>query len=215
MKTTNVIATIALFLASANGLATSARRAEATTGKLVPEGYAIADLEWELETTPGGSKVALTGTVEEVHAKILEINPKWDEEFAPIVAEENAKADLQTRAVGDNTNKLRKRNWTVCGGYPARQNRIREGISYLRGLSGQASRGPGPRNCVRVSCSYNSAIWYCNDNSFTKEMPWFHIANAAQVLVDQCSWEAHFGTGTAGERWHDDRWFAIVGEEGC
>lgn len=42
---------------------------------------------------------------------------------------------------------------------------IVEGISYLRGVPGSPSNGPGPGNCGRVSCSYESAIWWCNDVS--------------------------------------------------
>ncbi|KAI1817778.1 hypothetical protein GGS20DRAFT_530764 [Poronia punctata] len=48
---------------------------------------------------------------------------------------------------------------------------IEQGIKYLRGIkdddgngNGNCTVGPGPGNCTRVSCSYNSGIWFCNDN---------------------------------------------------
>jgi hypothetical protein len=49
---------------------------------------------------------------------------------------------------------------------------IRNGIRYLRGLNGNPTNGAGPGNCGRVSCSYDSAIWWCNDVS---DSVWFLI----------------------------------------
>lgn len=40
---------------------------------------------------------------------------------------------------------------------------INNGISYLFKVVGSPSEGPGPGACARVSCSYKSAIWWCND----------------------------------------------------
>ena len=45
------------------------------------------------------------------------------------------------------------------------------GIDYLNSLSGVPGNGvPGedaaPKNCGRVSCSWGSAIWWCNDVSY-------------------------------------------------
>lgn len=39
------------------------------------------------------------------------------------------------------------------------------GINYLRSITGKPKNGPGPNNCGRVSCSWNSAIYWCNDVS--------------------------------------------------
>ncbi|KAK3987947.1 hypothetical protein QBC44DRAFT_399507 [Cladorrhinum sp. PSN332] len=216
MKSTALITSIAALLATAHGLATPVRRTEAPRSP-IPEGYGIVDseqLEWEVETTPGGPKVALNGTVQQVRAQLLEINPKYDEEFAPIISERNAKALEETTPASP----LHKRDWTVCWGRMAgaRQERIIQGIHYLRGLSGEARNGPGPRNCGRVSCDLDNSIWYCNDNNFSKSMPWFHIANAAQVLVNECTWwKDNYTPQVSGERWHDDRWFVIVTNAPC
>jgi hypothetical protein len=45
----------------------------------------------------------------------------------------------------------------------ANQLTILSGISYLRNVGIQCNTGPGPGNCVRVSCSYDAAIYLCND----------------------------------------------------
>jgi hypothetical protein len=38
-------------------------------------------------------------------------------------------------------------------------------VRYLRRVQGRPRNGPRPGNCGRVSCSYKSAIWWCNDVS--------------------------------------------------
>jgi hypothetical protein len=40
-----------------------------------------------------------------------------------------------------------------------------QGIPYLNGVTNSCDVGPGPANCVRVSCSYSAVIYLCNDVS--------------------------------------------------
>lgn len=71
-------------------------------------------------------------------------------------------AELDTRQGSIESRQLRIDcfNWPVANG-----NRIQDGINYLMGVGGQPSNGPGPGACGRVSCSYDAAIWWCNDVS--------------------------------------------------
>lgn len=132
--------------------------------------------------TPGGEKLNLTGTIEEIHAQLLEINPNFDEDFG-------VKADAEP-LVGRS---LGKRFGPSCGGGSfnwgsADPGRIQEGINYLRGIAGQPYLGPGPGVCSRPSCSYNSAIWWCNDKRDIAVLPGFNtIADCAQVLKNACT----------------------------
>ena len=108
-----------------------------------------------METSPGGATVVLNGTAQEVHAQLLQINPNYDAEFAAVTAK---------RAAPEPVSTFRKRDHTICDNFPqCSRGRIGEGIDYLRGVAGRPGNGPGPGNCGRVSCSYNSAIWWCND----------------------------------------------------
>jgi hypothetical protein len=50
--------------------------------------------------------------------------------------------------------------WRECSA-PAASN----GVRYLRRVQGRPRNGPGPGNCGRVSCSYKSETWWCNDGS--------------------------------------------------
>ncbi|KXX78412.1 hypothetical protein MMYC01_205883 [Madurella mycetomatis] len=146
-------------------------------------GYGVEEIQWEVQAFPDGPMMNITGTLEHVYSELTKINPNYDEFVSSLEAE---------RAV--DARSVEKRFGPVCGsaGYGweyAIKNDIQEGISYLRGVSGQPSMGPGPGNCGRVSCSYDSAIWWCNDNTDTFSLPGFYtIADCAQVLSDACAY---------------------------
>ncbi|GAB1205198.1 hypothetical protein APSETT445_003869 [Aspergillus pseudonomiae] len=181
-------------------------------------GYGVQEPSWEVETTPGGPKMILNGTVQQVHAQLLEINPNYDDEFAAV---------LEKR----ETTVLDKRDDIKCNNWPkARRGDIEAGIKHLRGVSGQPSNGPGPGNCGRVSCSWGAAIWWCNDvslvasciqalyshfeqNTFTKVLPSFNnIADGAQVILNNCQ---RGGVKLSGQDFHSDNWNVIVRGDSC
>jgi hypothetical protein len=124
-------------------------------------GYDIVDISWEVEITPGGEKVILNGTVQEVYAQLIELYPEYKANF-PITT--HTEASMKR----NDDSHLSKRDSWVCGNFPqCSMTHIDEGISYLYGVQGSPTNGPGPGNCGRVSCSYNSAIYWCNDVWFS------------------------------------------------
>ncbi|KAL2867414.1 uncharacterized protein BJX67DRAFT_85278 [Aspergillus lucknowensis] len=74
-----------------------------------------------------------------------------------------------------------------CGGdLPAQRDSISDGIDYLNGVGGTPAQDPN--SCGRVSCSYNSAIYMCNDNDETQYLASFAtLASGAQKILDECS----------------------------
>jgi len=119
----------------------------------------------------------MTGTIEEIYSQLTKINPSFDADFATVEDSNNIQ--------GSN---LEKRSGTFCGAWDdADLAAILEGIRYLRKVNGQPTGSPGPGACGRVSCSYKSAIWWCNDNTFTFSLPSFGtIADCAQAVADSC-----------------------------
>ncbi|KXG46519.1 uncharacterized protein PGRI_053750 [Penicillium griseofulvum] len=170
-------------------------------------GYGVEEFSWEVETKPGGDKVILNGTVQEIYAELLDINPKYDLDFADILAQPND-------VTKEDTPHLQKRLAVTCNNYDqALRTRIQEGISHLRSVRGQPTNGPGPGNCGRVSCSYNSAIWWCNDNTSPKTLGGFgNIADSAQVIINQCGPTEGY---VSGEENHGDKWRGIVRRTPC
>ncbi|OJJ62977.1 hypothetical protein ASPSYDRAFT_86626 [Aspergillus sydowii CBS 593.65] len=99
-----------------------------------------------------------------------------------------------------------------CSKYwPARRYRINDGITYLDGL--EHTPKIGPWRCSRVSCSYRSAIHWCNDNpDEPMELPSFSvIADNAEYILEECS---NFSGEVSGTVYHDDRWRVVVKKTG-
>ncbi|SCO81325.1 uncharacterized protein FRV6_05538 [Fusarium oxysporum] len=159
-------------------------------------GYGVVVPEWEVEITPGGPTTVLNGTIEEVHEELLQLNPDWDED------------DAEYHCGG---------RWPKC-----RTTIINQGIPYLRRIKGKPRNGPGPGNCGRVSCSFNSAIWWCNDNAKSKTLNSFSsIVDGAAFIVKKCyipdrgppvpgKWNM-----LSGQAFRNSKWNVIVRKDKC
>lgn len=118
-------------------------------------------MEWELETSPGaGDFTKFNGTVENVYQELLKINPNYEKELAAHISQPENNKTLDKRTDFSTSKYICNGRWR---GAPTPE--IRKGISYLRNLRGRPHLGPGPGKCSRVSCSWNSAIMWCNDVS--------------------------------------------------
>lgn len=127
-------------------------------------GYDVVTIPWSLSPSPGAPAETFEGTVEEVLSSVLEKNPHFYQDFG--ISDHEA---TNTTPKRDESGLIEKRDTVNCNPNPnwhsAYLNGIQQGISYLRGVPGQPQRGPGPGSCGRVSCSYQCAIWWCNDVS--------------------------------------------------
>lgn len=135
-------------------------------------GYGVQDFEWEVQYNQDKPAVKLNGTVEQVQAKLLQLNPNYEVDMADIIAKYHKEREEASTAF--QARDLNKRDWTICNNFPDAANvyggvnggsGIQGGIDYLRGVAGSPTNGPGPGNCGRVSCDYGAAIWWCNDVS--------------------------------------------------
>ncbi|KAK4160029.1 hypothetical protein QBC43DRAFT_338541 [Cladorrhinum sp. PSN259] len=182
-------------------------------------GYKTVEMSWEVEIAPGGPTMIMNGTVQQVHAQLLQVNPNYDSDFAQITAARKAAAAAATIT----TRVLKRDPHTDCDIYDITESalkfRILEGVDYLHHVRGQPFLGPGPRTCSRVSCSYGSAILWCNDSPDTKTLPSFDIiADAANEIVTNCPEMDTPALGVytiSGQRWFDDQWNVIVRGTRC
>ena len=124
-------------------------------------GYGIEELIWEVETSPGGPTVDIPGTVQDVYAELEKVNPNFVSDFG---LEDPDNSTSVTAPLESRAYYIESIHCDWGGDYCSGQS-ILDGIKYLRGVPGQPKTGPGPGNCGRVSCSYNSAIYWCNDVS--------------------------------------------------
>ncbi|KYK55798.1 hypothetical protein DCS_07762 [Drechmeria coniospora] len=164
-------------------------------------GYGVEVLQWDVVVSPGKVEV-LNGTIQEVYAQALQINP--DFKIIPV-----SEMDLHERR-----DILERRPPVECGIWPlAEKFRIEEGIGYLRGLEGSPSHGPGPGICARVSCSYNAAIWWCNDNTNPITLDkWYWLADSAQHIVNTC---APYSEEVSGKNVEGSNWYSFIGRTEC
>ncbi|MCJ1378930.1 hypothetical protein MMC17_002029 [Xylographa soralifera] len=129
------------------------RREPASLGMLGE--YTLVPATWVGPITPGGPNVSFTGTLQDVHKKIRELNPNYDSEFGH-----------------GNTTGIAKRNAILppdCNVpyWAARLDRINDAIGLTVGISVGIYVPPGPRVCAVVSGESDDlgcdAIYVCND----------------------------------------------------
>ncbi|KAI1661838.1 hypothetical protein F4813DRAFT_398363 [Daldinia decipiens] len=166
-----------------------------------PSGYSLSNLTWVGKAFKHGSDISITGSsMRNIEAQIREINPKfsWDdqENADSTVSLQNSKTHLTC-----DPNNI----WW------AQVFRIEEGIDYLKGIKGRCHMGPGPRVCTRISCSYKSAIWWCNDNDHDIYMDCSLWSQYAQDIVDAC--QTHDASARVrGQKFNNEQnWNVMVG----
>lgn len=174
-----------------------------------------------------------------MHARLIEINPDYEAEFASVVDKREDDAGAR--------HSLDKRDDVLCGIFPlANIYAIRNAMTFLRKIRGHVQTQPGPGSCVRVSCYRNAGIWLCNDvsspiyfeggnvvsfswrsslnvcrrirlqNPFPKILPGFYnIADGAQVILDRCLHKNRRIKRISGQNFHSDAWNVIVRKTEC
>ncbi|GMG03635.1 unnamed protein product [Aspergillus oryzae] len=120
------------------------------------DGYGVEDFEWEVEASPS-NKLRLRGTIEEVTNQVRSIKSNYKYERRDGT---NASTASLEKHYDEESLVCYPNGWGAADG-----NTVQEGVEYLKNdVAGKPTNGPGPGNCGRVSCSYNNAIWWCNDN---------------------------------------------------
>lgn len=70
---------------------------------------------------------------------------------------------------------------------PADVTAVDEGISYLNHLPDSTRCSNSPSSCGRISCSYSSAIYWCNDNKYVRKVYRCNLfAGYASVVSREC-----------------------------
>ncbi|KAI7777965.1 hypothetical protein LA080_002877 [Diaporthe eres] len=173
--------------------------------------YRVEVIQWEVPVSRDGRRTILNGTIQQVYQQLLEINPHYEAEFGP--AEGKYTPGL-SQVFGSYELAERRDTWSDCGRFDAAKAvPIWEGINHLNHVSGTPVSRPGPGTCGRVSCSYNSAIWWCNDKDTERSLSSYHeIANSVQLLTMNCTYwsESHLEPQVSGQQFHVDKWSTVI-----
>ncbi|KAF5594034.1 uncharacterized protein FSUBG_9607 [Fusarium subglutinans] len=145
----------------------------------IPEGYTIVPMTWVGPIEEGGKSYTFKGTAEEVLAQIEKLNPNFAEfadskmkddssKFYPRISHLTAQTRVACDGGGPN------------GGQSMRTkvSDARQGIDHLKRL-GDFGCGAPARSCARMTCNWQSAIWFCNDNDYE--------------VSDRCDWQGYLG----------------------
>ncbi|KAI1462921.1 uncharacterized protein F4812DRAFT_469662 [Daldinia caldariorum] len=166
----------------------------------IASGYSMVNLTWVGKVFEDGSDVSITGSsMQNIEAQIRELNPdfSWNRK-------NDTNSAMPVRR--DNTHLTCDPNniWW------AQVFRIEQGIEYLKGIQGRCHVGPGPRVCTRVSCSYESAISWCNDNDHDIFIDCSLWSLYAQDILDAC--QTHDASNRVrGQKFNDENWNILVG----
>ncbi|KAF6814984.1 hypothetical protein CMUS01_12544 [Colletotrichum musicola] len=207
-------------LISVIALASGVSAAPATDIEGPYPGASVFIPEWEVETAPGGPVVTVSGTVQQAIAELEKINPNFKTDFN---ITDVAEADVPVPEVAGSLQKRTdfKGSKVICNnfGRAASYTAYLDGINYLRGVSGKPYAPAGPGACGRVSCSDNTAIWWCNDDRAPKTLASFgSIADGAAYLSSFCTglpetWNGKYTIG--GQVFHSTNWNVIVRRNSC
>ncbi|KAJ6441332.1 AMSH-like protease sst2 [Purpureocillium lavendulum] len=173
------------------------------------DGYAVVELSGEYQVSPGGPPVVLNGTVQEVHAQLLKLNPNWDADF-PRDAKPGASTPAK-RNIWAGADVSCENRWGAV-----RPDVIKDGIKYLReSVKGKPQMGAGPGVCARVSCDVAAGIWWCNDDRAPKTLDSFAdigdgAARAQEVCATDDEKDDDLVDWWAGQAFHRTNWNVIV-----
>ncbi|TLS26974.1 hypothetical protein PpBr36_05245 [Pyricularia pennisetigena] len=180
-----------------------------------PPGFTLVDTQWQVEIRPG-EKVQLNGTVEAVYAQMLQLNPDFERDMAEKTAARRAREQRQPQHY-QTTKTLSRLEHNECNGdyRPASAESIGRGIEYLGKINGEPIIDGG--TCGRVSCSEGGGIGWCSyrsDRYTVNSFGW--IGNAAEIVVQDCSFPDMYGKDwVSGRRYHDAHVAVWVGSQQC
>ncbi|KAI1202352.1 hypothetical protein F5X97DRAFT_319507 [Nemania serpens] len=145
-----------------------------------------SSITWTGRVEEGGELVSITGTdLQHIEAQIREIKPdfSWAGPRTLEVEPWESPAQGANDDDDDEDHILCDMTWDPSF---ASVFHIRQGVAYLRKIHGDCTNGPGPGNCSRVSCSYRSGIWFCNDNPHSISVPCSAFGDRAWDIVEKC-----------------------------
>ncbi|KAI6088723.1 hypothetical protein F4821DRAFT_257562 [Hypoxylon rubiginosum] len=168
----------------------------------IPDGYSLGNVTWVGNITAGGPEVTFTGaSFPEIEAQIRQANPNfaWPEH------------DVSS---ADKAMLVDHLSCDLPQFYYAVRDKVIDGIDYLRGKTGQCHMDAGPYVCSRISCSYDSAIFWCNDNDTPLTIDCGLWSEYAQNILDECQTD-DASEHIKGQQFNVDNWNIIVGYSKC
>ncbi|KAI6083181.1 hypothetical protein F4821DRAFT_281077 [Hypoxylon rubiginosum] len=191
-------------LSSVAAAAAAALAPEVSLFNGLPSGYTLGNITWMGNVTANGPEVSFTGaSFHDIEAQIRQANPSFEwptHDTADL-------PDFLNKDIEHLSCNLPQFWWAV-------KFRIEEGIDYLNGKTGRCYIPAGPQYCSRISCSYHSAIFWCNDNDHAVWIDCSLWSQYAQAIIDKCTVDDP-SQDTKGQQFSTENWNIIVGYSEC
>ncbi|CAJ2510853.1 Uu.00g064780.m01.CDS01 [Anthostomella pinea] len=137
-----------------------------TVHRDLPSNYTYGDITWSGFAEVGAEK-QFQGTWQQVEAQIRVLQPN----FKFVLDQANRTIEARDKEPPSDVNGPDREHFCEhVGGFGEISYFIAENLrNYLQALSSDlicrnGPGSPGKGNCGRISCAYDSAIWWCNDN---------------------------------------------------
>lgn len=173
-------------------------------------GYAVEDVMWKVQATPGGAYLLINGTVQDVFNQLRQVNPTFEADFDIDIEHPSS---TQMGYLVDTYDCWEQSSYAKQGTI------LDQGVPYLRAVPGKPAATLGPGVCGRVSCSWNSAIWWCIQVADKQLDSFGAIADGAEYVANTC--QANMcqfldcETFTMGRVFYTDGWSVVVQGDHC
>ncbi|KHN96026.1 uncharacterized protein MAM_06131 [Metarhizium album ARSEF 1941] len=204
----SVASAVAAMLAVAHGLPSAVPRELESL-------HARGGVTWTGEVLPG-KNFTFSGTIQEVQAQILAQNPSYFDQYVNVTDSE-PETHLERRWTEKQPpdcsyGHYMRRIYAVAaadGAVTHAELKAKHGGTALCGAPPR--RGPGLGGCSRVSCSWGSQMWLCNDNDYHLDLPCTEVASALLELSNVCYFVQEGGdTQVQGQLFTTDNWNVII-----
>ncbi|KAK4167484.1 hypothetical protein QBC43DRAFT_204051, partial [Cladorrhinum sp. PSN259] len=158
--------------------------------------------KWEILPDPNGPWINMMGTVEEVIANLENVYP-----YSNKTLETYRETQIPAHA-NESINKWWTYDSRACQGPWAAADcgLLQGGIDYLRGVPGKPYLANGPGICSRVSCSWDTGIYWCNHHDGPFWLDSFNdIADAANDILFYCVYPIQVCNGCWGQQFYCER----------
>ncbi|KAK4454924.1 hypothetical protein QBC34DRAFT_433163 [Podospora aff. communis PSN243] len=193
-------------VAMATGAVSTPLRPASLADRSPIPGFNIEVLEWIAQVEADSEIISVNGTAQDVYTALEDIDPELEGKLL-------GGGPSPLRLDWHKTYRMRSYKCSHPSGN-ALVEAIQEGIIDLIMVPGRPKKGPSPGSCVQVSCSYGSAIWWCNESGVQSAGrnvldPFNSIAEGAAFLMVKCSDEDR--DWFAGEVALEEEWKVVVG----
>ncbi|KUJ23865.1 uncharacterized protein LY89DRAFT_744404 [Mollisia scopiformis] len=163
--------------------------------------------------TIDGHQVQLNGSAQEINTQMTAKFPGFNPDA--LVAAKFASRDAAVNLFARNKSPpvlcwpVAGQDWSFCNAAT-----IQDGINYLDNFDGLC--GVPGTTCVRISCSYNAAIYLCNDNAYGITPNCAYMASYATDIINDCVFYDDQGNAyVCGQEFDTDGYNIIVREDSC